>query len=153
MRPTKRSWFDFGWKVRKNTQNPEKLSWKVRKSTWNPEKYWNEIRKNTQHPEKYWWDLKKEKRSSLIFGWKIRKNAQNLEKYSGKSGKILQKIWKNTSQKTGSRTQNHFFWLWLWLAKIRKDWECDDFNNVTLVYEDDSQVKFTRSSLHHPFTS
>ena len=28
--------------------------------------------------------------------------------------------------------------------------ECDDFNDVTLAYEDASQVRFTRSSLHHP---
>ena len=33
---------------------------------------------------------------------------------------------------------------------IRKVSECDDFNNVTLAYEDDSQVRFTNSSLLHP---
>ena len=33
---------------------------------------------------------------------------------------------------------------------IEKVYESDDFNNVTMAYEDDSQVRFTSSSLHHP---
>ena len=40
--------------------------------------------------------------------------------------------------------------VWLCEKYIGKASECDDFNNVTLAYEDDSQVRFTRPSLLHP---
>ena len=40
--------------------------------------------------------------------------------------------------------------VWLCEKYIGKASECDDFNNVTLAYEDDSQVRFTKSSLLHP---
>jgi len=43
---------------------------------------------------------------------RIRKNTPvNSEKYSRKLGKILRKIRKNTPQKPGSQSQNHFFQL------------------------------------------
>ena len=71
-------------KSEKNTDNSEKYSGTLEKYYW--EEYENfgeivEIQKNTVKPKK---------RSSLHFGRKTRKNTLNLEKYSGKSGKIIQ---------------------------------------------------------------
>ena len=52
--------------------------------------------------------VRPQKRTSLNFGKKFEE-----EKNPVKCDKILQKIWKNTTQKYGSRRQNHFFQLCL----------------------------------------
>ncbi len=72
---------------------------KIRKNT-------PKIRKNTEKSEKYSENLEK----YIKFG---QNTPVNSEKYSRKLGKILRKIRKNTPQKPGSQSQNHFFQLCL----------------------------------------
>ena len=90
---------EFGEKIQKNNENSEKYFGKFGKIL--------KIRKNTRKKGPHSNSGKKFRKIQ-----KIRKNTlENSEKYFEKFGKILWKIRKKNFQKSGSRTQNHFFRL------------------------------------------
>ena len=76
----------------------------------------------------------------------------NSEKYSRKLGKIVRKVRKNTPQKPGSRSQNHFFQLCLQirdlnhsyslLTSFRHQYQCDPLVfTAKLIWQNKSSIK------------